>query len=159
MEIIYKNFYKTLCVRDYECDLQGIVNNAVYFSYLEHCRHTFFKSIGIEFASMHDEGKDIVVLKVNMKYVSPLKSGDSFIIRTDILEESNFKLKFNQKIYHYPSDILVLDAKTTLVCLKNNKPSINASIVDIVKKNLSLHNVKSEDRVLERNIENVRNSL
>ncbi len=28
-------------VRDYECDLQGIVNNAVYLNYLEHTRHQY----------------------------------------------------------------------------------------------------------------------
>ena len=42
-------------VRDYECDLQGIVNNANYQHYLEHTRHEFLTSVGISFADAAEE--------------------------------------------------------------------------------------------------------
>lgn len=42
-------------VRDYECDLQGIVNNANYQHYLEHTRHEFLISVGISFAALHEQ--------------------------------------------------------------------------------------------------------
>ena len=46
-------------VRDYECDLQGIVNNANYQHYTEHTRHEFLLSEGISFARLHEQGIDI----------------------------------------------------------------------------------------------------
>ena len=39
-------------VRDYECDIQGIVNNANYLHYTEHTRHLYLKSLGVSFAKL-----------------------------------------------------------------------------------------------------------
>ena len=64
-------------VRDYECDLQGIVNNANYQHYLEHTRHEFLTSVGVSFAALHEQGVDPVVARINMAFKTPLKSGDS----------------------------------------------------------------------------------
>ena len=59
-----KDFYKLkFSVRDYECDLQGIVNNAQYQHYLEHTRHQFLISRGISFAGLHKEGTDLIVTR------------------------------------------------------------------------------------------------
>ena len=62
-------------VRDYECDLQGIVNNANYQHYLEHTRHEFLTSVGVSFAALHEQGVDPVVARINMAFKTPLKSG------------------------------------------------------------------------------------
>lgn len=55
--IMEKYIYElAMKVRDYECDLQGIVNNANYQHYLEHTRHEFLLSAGASFAALHEQG-------------------------------------------------------------------------------------------------------
>ncbi len=66
-------------VRDYECDLQGIVNNAVYQHYLEHTRHQFLRSRGVDFARMSADGLDLVLVRAELDYKSSLRSGDRFV--------------------------------------------------------------------------------
>ena len=68
-------------VRDYECDLQGIVNNANYQHYLEHCRHEFLLAHNISFAELHEKGTDAVVARLTMQFKVPLKSRDEYVTK------------------------------------------------------------------------------
>ncbi|HBC79136.1 MAG TPA: acyl-CoA thioesterase [Bacteroidales bacterium] len=109
-------------VRDYECDIQGVVNNANYQHYLEHARHEFLISQGISFAQLHDEGTDLIVTKVEIEYKYPLRSRDRFIVRTNIQREGNIRLVFLQDIYRAEDMKLIVRAKITGAATKNGKP-------------------------------------
>ncbi len=82
-------------VRDYECDLQGVVNNANYQHYLEHARHVFLVSKGISFAQLHEEGLDLIVTRVEIDYKYPLKSRDKFDVKTNILMRGKCEDRFS----------------------------------------------------------------
>ena len=108
--------------RDYECDIQGVVNNAVYQNYLEHTRHEFIKTAGLDFAKLHDEGIDPVVYRIEIDYKLPLKSGDEFVCKLNFEKEGLLKLNFFQVIYRKNDQKLMIKAKVIAVVLKNGKP-------------------------------------
>lgn len=109
-------------VRDYECDIQGVVNNANYQHYLEHARHELLISRGISFSGLHAEGIDLIVTRVEIDYKYPLRSHDRFIVRSNIVREGNIRLVFIQDIYRIPDDKLIVKAKVTGVATKNGRP-------------------------------------
>lgn len=91
-------------VRDYECDLQGVVNNANYQHYMEHTRHEYLESLGVNFGEMHDQGLDAYVYKVTITYRKSLRSGDSF--RSDLsCYMKGAKLIFVQDIIHASGEV------------------------------------------------------
>lgn len=91
-------------VRDYECDLQGVVNNANYQHYMEYTRHEFLESLGVNFGEMHEQGLDAYVYKVTINYRKSLRSGDSF---TSMLScrMKGAKLIFDQTILHSSGEL------------------------------------------------------
>ena len=119
-------------VRDYECDIQGIVNNSVYQNYLEHARHKYLKSRGVDFASLALEGINLVVIRVELDYKFPLKSGDQFHIYTKYQKESRLKIAFEQEIISVDTGKLVLRAKVIGVALdKKGKPMEPVTVSNI----------------------------
>jgi len=111
-----------LKVRDYECDLQGVVNNANYQHYLEHARHEFLESQGISFSQLHDEGLDLIVTRVEIDYKYPLRSHDKFVVKTTLLRQGNVRLVFIQDIFRIPDEKLVVKARVTGAAIRNGKP-------------------------------------
>lgn len=87
-----------LAVRDYECDMQAVVNNAVYQNYLEHARHEFLKAHGIDFAALAVAGINLVVVRAELDYRGSLQSGDSFMVSTRLEQQSRLKFAFHQTI-------------------------------------------------------------
>jgi len=110
-----------LAVRDYECDLQGVVNNAVYLNYLEHARHEYLKALGLNFASLHQEGCDLVALRVEIDYQAPLTSGDRFAIRTHISRQSRLRFAFDQTIRRLGDGKLTTRGRTIVTGLVRGK--------------------------------------
>ena len=109
-------------VRDYECDLEGIVNNANYQHYMEHTRHEFLLEAGISFADMHDRGIDAVVARVTIAYKTPLRSRDEFLSCLNIRQEG-LRYVFRQDIYRLSDMKLAARGTVDTVCLVNGKLS------------------------------------
>lgn len=115
-------------VRDYECDLQGIVNHANYLHYLEHTRHEFLDTLNINIAQLHEKGVDPVVARANMAFKTPLTSGDSYLSKL-YLKKEGIKYLFHQDIFRKSDHKLVIRAVVETVCLVNGKLA-HSSIFD-----------------------------
>jgi acyl-CoA thioester hydrolase len=107
-------------VRDYECDIEGIVNNAQYIHYCEHTRHLFLKECGLSFAEMHQKGVDAVVARMQLQYKVPLRPDDEFLSCLR-LEKDGIKYVFHQDIMRASDEKLCFRGRIELVCLVNGR--------------------------------------
>jgi len=98
-------------VRDYECDMEGIVNNAVYMNYLEHARHAYIKQKGFTFAAFTQRGIHLVVTRIEADYLYPLRSGDKFYITASMERVSKLRFGFSQDIFRLPDNKPILQAR------------------------------------------------
>lgn len=112
-------FSLEMTVRDYELDYQGIVNNANYLHYLEHTRHEFCTTAGLSFAAMHQRGIDPVLRHIDVNYMQPLRSDQTFVSCLNILRKGP-KFIFQQDLY-LTDGTPVLKARVTVACLENGR--------------------------------------
>ena len=131
MEYIFET---EMMVRDYECDLQGIVNNAVYQNYLEHARHEFLHEIGIDFTQLCADGIDAVVTRIEMDYKLPLRPRDLFIVKLGMRKQGRIRFVFDQAIFRKDDGKLVLEAQVFAVLTRNGRPIAPTLFDDIFAK-------------------------
>lgn len=100
-------------VRDYECDMAHVVNNAAYLNYLEHARHELLESLGLKFGELAKAGINLVVTRIEADFRNSLISGDYFVVRTSLARSGRIRLQFNQSIHRKSDDRLMLTAVVT----------------------------------------------
>ena len=120
-------------VRDYECDLQGVVNNSVYQNYLEHTRHEFLKTIGLDFADLFRQGIMAVVARVELAYKTSLRSDDRFVVKLRV-EHEGVKYIFYQDIFRLPDEKICLKGIVTSTSIVNGKLAVSDEIVTALDK-------------------------
>ena len=98
-------------VRDYECDMQGVVNNGVYQNYLEHARHEFLQTQAVNFAEVTAQGINLVVVRAELDYRDSLKSNDRFKVCSNLQRLSKLRFEFLQDIFRLSDSRLMLQAR------------------------------------------------
>lgn len=121
-------------VRDYEVDSEGIVNNAVYLHYLEHTRHEFCDMAGMSFRSMHQQGIDPVLNKVEIEYKTPLTLGEHFISKLKISRQG-VRFIFHQDIFNTKGQ-LVVKALVSCVTTRNGRLTRGDELAEVFAKYL-----------------------
>ncbi len=111
-----------LRVRDYECDLQKVVNNSVYQNYLEHARHEFLLKKGLNFSALSEEGVNLMVVRSELDYKCSLISQDDFYVTVEVQKISRIKYAFIQNIYHKEREQLMVSGRTIGVAVKEGRP-------------------------------------
>lgn len=117
MALIYEYQMK---VRDYECDSQGVVNNANYLHYFEATRHELMEKCGLRLRDLTDANIIPVVRNVNIAYRNSLRGSEEFISRVKI-EREGLRYFFLQEITRIPDNTLCAKAEIEVVCLMDGK--------------------------------------
>ncbi|NVK40593.1 MAG: acyl-CoA thioesterase [Oceanospirillaceae bacterium] len=116
-------------VRDYELDMQGIVNNGIYFNYLEHARHEYLLHRGVDFAALTRDGIHLVVIRSELDYKASLTSGDRFVVEVTTERLSKVKFGFRQRIVRLRDDKVVLDGLVVGTALnERGRPYISPAV-------------------------------
>ncbi len=115
-------------VRDYECDMQGIVNNSVYQNYMEHTRHEFIQTMGLNFAKLCEEDIIVVVARIEIAFKNSLVSNDTFVSSVKVKKEG-IKYIFEQAIFNKKNAQVIATGKVTTVARIGGK-LMHAEVID-----------------------------
>ena len=129
-KLTVEEYFIEMKVRDYECDMQGIVNNANYQHYLEHARHEYLHHIGLDFAKLTSEGVLLVVKRIEIDYHQPLRSGDNFVVDCRTERLSPLRFMFIQHIYRKSDHRLIIAARVMGTSINSQGRPFLPEIVD-----------------------------
>ncbi|RCV34858.1 hypothetical protein SETIT_7G191800v2 [Setaria italica] len=115
-----KFFEIEMKVRDDELDEYGVVNNAIYASYLHSGRDVVLEQLGISVDYWTSTGNAMALSELNLKYFAPLRSGDRFVVKVKPVQIKGVRMIVEHMIETLPDRKLVLEGRATVVCLNKD---------------------------------------
>ncbi|EAY95101.1 hypothetical protein OsI_16917 [Oryza sativa Indica Group] len=113
-------FYEVeMTVHDDELDEYGVVNNAIYASYIHSGRDVFLENVGVGVDYWTSTGNALALSELNLKFYTPLRKDDRFVVRMKVVKIKGVRIIVEHLIETLPDRKLVVDAKATAVCLDN----------------------------------------
>lgn len=103
-------------VRYAETDQMGVVYHANYLVWMELGRTALVKSLGFDYVTMEAAGVVSPVLEVHVKYLKPLRYGETATVKTWIERYDGLRVTYGYEIYN-PGGELCVTATTVNVCV------------------------------------------
>lgn len=114
-------------VEHVDTDASGVVHFSRYASLMETATLELLEKVDINLFKLDDQGLDLRIRNLQIKYVSPAFFGDGLIFKVKIQEHGIAYIKIRVCIYKEKSEIdsLITDGALEFVCvdLKTGKPS------------------------------------
>ena len=106
-----------LSVRFRDCDAMGHVNHAVYFTYFEQGRLTFWREV----TGAPSPQTRVIIARAECDYRSPAHFGDELEVRVGIGEIGRSSFTLTYEIVHVSADRLIAKGKTVMVSYDYDK--------------------------------------
>src|SRR6185295_6207688 len=98
-------------VRFRDCDAMGHVNHAVYFTYLEQCRLTYWR----ELTGSSSPRTRVIIARAECNYRAPAHFGDELEVAMTVGEIGRSSFTLEYEIVNAASGQKVADGKTVMV--------------------------------------------
>lgn len=98
-------FESAVKVRYAETDKMGVVYHANYLVWFEIARTELLEQLGYPYEKIEEQGFISPVLKAEINYGSPLRYGDTAIVRVRLIELSGVKSTYYYEIYKSDQDM------------------------------------------------------
>jgi acyl-CoA thioester hydrolase len=132
-ELDHALFDYELKVRDYECNRFGAATNTFCQHYLEVTRFEFMEQMGATFRQWHEAGIDLMVSKVDLKFIRPMMSSERFHSLMDVRQEGP-RLIFSQEIRRKSDGKACVLATVDVVSLRDGALSMGEIFTEFMEQ-------------------------
>ncbi|MFJ7826514.1 acyl-CoA thioesterase [Psychrobacillus sp. NPDC096623] len=111
---------KEIEVRYAETDQMGVVYHANYVIWLEIGRTQLIRDLGFSYAGLEQDGYISPVTNVNVNYKTPVKYGETVMIRTWIEKHSKLRTTYGYEIVHADGSVACTATSEHVIVKKDN---------------------------------------